>query len=128
MTTQITDGVRVSVETVFQSEYSNPEKEHFMFAYKIRIENLTDYSVKLLRRYWFIFDSIGTIREVEGEGVVGQQPLIAPGEAHEYVSGCHLRSDMGSMWGRYEMLREMDQGLLEIAIPKFTLIAPYRLN
>ena len=128
MTTQITDGVRVSVETVFQSEYSNPEKEHFMFAYKIRIENLTDYSVKLLRRYWFIFDSIGTIREVEGEGVVGLQPLIAPGEAHEYVSGCHLRSDMGSMWGRYEMLREMDQSLLEIAIPKFTLIAPYRLN
>jgi len=99
-----------------------------MFAYKIRIENLTDYSVKLLRRYWFIFDSIGTIREVEGEGVVGLQPLIAPGEAHEYVSGCHLRSDMGSMWGRYEMLREMDQSLLEIAIPKFTLIAPYRLN
>lgn len=128
MTTQITDGVRVSVETVFQSEYSNPEKEHFMFAYKIRIENLTEYSVKLLRRYWFIFDSIGTIREVEGEGVVGLQPLIAPGEAHEYVSGCHLRSDMGSMWGRYEMLREMDRGLLEIAIPKFTLIAPYRLN
>ena len=128
MTTQITDGVRVSVETLFQSEYSNPEKEHFMFAYKIRIENLTEYSVKLLRRYWYIFDSIGTIREVEGEGVVGLQPEIAPGETHEYVSGCHLRSDIGNMWGRYEMLRELDQEILEIAIPKFSLIAPYRLN
>lgn len=128
MTTQITDGVRVSVETIFQSEYSNPEKEHFMFAYKIRIENLTEFSVKLLRRYWYIFDSIGTIREVEGEGVVGLQPVIAPGESHEYVSGCHLRSDMGSMWGRYEMLREIDGEVLEIAIPRFTLIAPYRLN
>lgn len=128
MTTQITDGVKVSVETVFQSEYSNPEMEHFMFAYKIRIENLTEYSVKLLRRYWYIFDSIGGVRTVEGDGVVGLQPSIAPGEAHEYVSGCHLRSDMGSMWGKYEMVREIDQELLEVAIPKFTLIAPYRLN
>ncbi len=128
MTTLITDGVRVSVETIFQSEYSNPEKEHFMFAYKIRIENLTEYSVKLLRRYWYIFDSIGTIREVEGEGVVGIQPVIGPGEAHEYVSGCHLRSDMGSMWGRYEMVREIDREVLEVGIPRFTLIAPYRLN
>jgi ApaG protein len=128
MTTQITDGVKVSVETVFQSEYSNPEMEHFMFAYKIRIENLTEYSVKLMRRYWYIFDSIGGVRTVEGDGVVGLQPSIAPGEAHEYVSGCHLRSDMGSMWGKYEMVREIDQELLEVAIPKFTLIAPYRLN
>lgn len=128
MTTQITDGVKVSVETVFQSEYSNPEMEHFMFAYKIRIENLTEYSVKLLRRYWYIFDSIGGVRTVEGDGVVGLQPSIAPGEAHEYVSGCHLRSDMGSMWGKYEMVREIDQEILEVAIPKFSLIAPYRLN
>lgn len=128
MTTQITDGVKVSVETVFQSEYSNPEMEHFMFAYKIRIENLTEYSVKLMRRYWYIFDSIGGVRTVEGDGVVGLQPSIAPGEAHEYVSGCHLRSDMGSMWGKYEMVREIDLELLEVAIPKFTLIAPYRLN
>jgi ApaG protein len=128
MTTQITDGVRVSVETVFQSEYSNPEMEHYLFAYKIRIENLTDHNVKLLKRYWFIFDSIGEKRKVEGDGVVGLQPTIAPGEFHEYVSGCHLRSDMGSMWGKYEMIREIDQEIIEVAIPKFMLIAPFRLN
>lgn len=99
-----------------------------MFAYKIRIENLTEYSVKLLSRYWYIFDSIGSIREVEGEGVVGLQPEIVPGGYHEYVSGCHLRSDMGSMWGTYEMIREIDGERMEVAIPRFMLIAPYRLN
>ena len=81
MVTQIPEGVRVSVETVYQSEYSNPAQEHFMFAYKITIENLSDYTVQLMRRHWYIFDSNGTLREVEGEGVVGEQPVIEPGES-----------------------------------------------
>lgn len=128
MVTQITDGVKVSVETVYQPEYSNPENEHFMFAYRITIENLSDYSVQLLRRHWYIFDSNGTRREVEGEGVVGVQPIIEPGEQHEYVSGCNLKSDMGTMTGTYQMLREFDGSLFEVKIPKFDLIAPHRLN
>ncbi len=128
MATQITDGVKVSVETVYQPEYSNPENGHFMFAYKITIENLGDYSVQLLRRHWHIFDSSGTHREVEGEGVVGQQPIIEPGEQHVYVSGCNLKSDMGTMKGTYQMLRELDGSLFEVTIPKFDLIAPHRLN
>ncbi|SFC01443.1 ApaG protein [Parapedobacter composti] len=128
MATQITDGVKVSVETVYQPEYSNPENEHYMFAYRITIENLGDYSVQLLRRHWYIFDSNGTRREVEGEGVVGQQPVIEPGEQHEYVSGCNLKSDMGTMKGSYQMLREFDGYIFEVEIPKFDLIAPHRLN
>ena len=86
MVAQITDGVKVSVETIYQPEYSNPSNEHFMFAYRIQIENLSPYTVQLMSRHWHIFDSNGSRREVEGEGVVGQQPVISPGEIHEYVS------------------------------------------
>ncbi|WP_257658608.1 Co2+/Mg2+ efflux protein ApaG [Parapedobacter lycopersici] len=128
MATQITAGVKVSVETVYQPEYSNPENQHYMFAYKITIENLGDYSVQLLRRHWYIFDSNGTRREVEGDGVVGLQPVIEPGELHEYVSGCNLKSDMGTMEGDYQVMREMDGSLFDVKIPKFMLIAPHRLN
>lgn len=128
MVTKITDGVKVTVETIYQPEYSNPINEHFMFAYKVHIENLTDYSVQLLRRHWYIFDSNGTHREVEGEGVVGQQPVIEPGESHEYVSGCNLKTDMGSMKGTYQMRRMVDDDEFNVNIPEFFLIAPYKLN
>lgn len=128
MVTKITDGVKVTVETIYQPEYSNPVNEHFMFAYKVHIENLTDYSVQLLRRHWYIFDSNGTHREVEGEGVVGQQPIIEPGESHEYVSGCNLKTDMGSMKGTYQMKRMVDDDEFNVNIPEFFLIAPYKMN
>lgn len=128
MITEITDGVKISVETTYQSEYSNPANEHFMFAYKITIENLSNYSVQLMRRHWFIFDSNGTHREVEGEGVVGLQPIIEPGEFHEYVSGCNLKSEMGSMKGSYQMKRLLDDDEFDVVIPEFQLIAPYKLN
>jgi len=128
MITEITDGVKISVETIYQPEYSNPANEHFMFAYKIQIENLTNYSVQLLRRHWFIFDSNGSHREVEGEGVVGLQPVIEPGESHEYVSGCNLKTDVGTMKGAYQMKRLVDDEEFEVSIPEFYLIAPYRLN
>lgn len=128
MVAKITDGVKVSVETTYQPEYSNPANEHFMFAYKIQIENLGDYSVQLLRRHWVIFDSNGEKREVEGEGVVGLQPILAPGQHHEYVSGCNLKTDMGSMKGIYQMKRLVDNELFDVNIPEFTLIAPFKSN
>lgn len=128
MVTKITDGVKISVETVYQPEYSNPANNHFMFAYKITIENLTDYTVQLMRRHWYIFDSNGTHREVEGEGVVGQQPVIDPGESHEYVSGCNLTTEMGTMKGTYGMTRLVDGTQFEVNIPEFQLTSPYRLN
>ena len=128
MVTQITDDVKVSVDTVYQSEYSNPENDHYMFAYHITIENLGNYSVQLLRRHWTIFDSNGSHREIEGEGVVGLQPVISPGEFHEYVSGCNLKSEMGFMEGKYQMSREIDGSIFYVHIPKFNLIAPFRMN
>ena|SRR6476620_271281 len=128
MVAQITEGVKVSVETTYQPEYSNPANEHFMFAYKIQIENLGEYAVQLLRRHWVIFDSNGTKREVEGEGVVGLQPIIEPGQNHEYVSGCNLKTDMGTMQGTYQMKRLVDNELFDALIPEFTLIAPFKLN
>jgi len=128
MATQITDGVKVSVETVYQSEYSNPENDHFMFAYHITIENLGQHSVQLLRRHWVIYDSNGSKREIDGEGVVGLQPIIAPGEQHDYVSGCNLKSEMGYMEGTYQMLREIDGSVFDVNIPRFSLVAPFRMN
>jgi ApaG protein len=128
MVTAITQGVKISVETVYQDEYSNPVNEQFMFAYRIQIENLSDYTVQLKRRHWIIFDSNGSEREVEGEGVVGVQPVIEPGDSHSYVSGCHLTTDIGSMKGEYAMVRTVDQTDFEVDIPEFELIVPYRLN
>ncbi|PJJ83452.1 Co2+/Mg2+ efflux protein ApaG [Mucilaginibacter auburnensis] len=128
MVTCITDGVKVSVETIYQPEYSNPANDHFMFAYKVTIENKGSYSVRLLSRHWHIFDSNGAKREVEGEGVVGMQPVIEPGSSHEYVSGCNLKTDMGTMKGQYRMMRLLDNTFFDVQIPEFDLIAPYRMN
>ncbi|SUJ15572.1 CO2+/MG2+ efflux protein ApaG [Sphingobacterium spiritivorum] len=128
MVSQITEGVKISVESIYQPEYSNPEKEHFMFAYRISIENVGDYTVKLLRRHWQIFDAIGEHREVEGDGVVGEQPVIQPGESHQYVSGCNLKSEMGYMEGTYQMYRQLDGEIFYVEIPRFNLIANHRLN
>ncbi len=128
MVSEVTEGVKVSVVTEYQPEYSNPRQTHFVFTYKIIIENHSDNTVKLLRRRWNIYDSNGVVREVEGEGVVGQQPVLEPGEIHEYVSGCNLRTNLGKMAGTYLMERVFDGRHFQVVIPEFTLIVPYRLN
>lgn len=128
MITAISQGIKISVETIFQEEYSNPDNDQFMFAYRIEIENLSDYTIQLLRRQWFIFDSAGTRKEVEGEGVIGIQPILEPGESHAYVSGCQITTDIGSMKGNYSMIRVVDDSDFKVEIPQFMLIAPYRLN
>jgi ApaG protein len=128
MVTATTQGVKISVETIYQDEHSNPANEHFMFAYRIVIENLSEFSIQLLARKWFIFDSNGTTKEVEGEGVVGVQPIIEPKQNYSYVSGCALNTDFGSMKGHYTMQRLVDETIFEADIPAFELIAPYKLN
>jgi ApaG protein len=128
MVTKITQGVRVSVATEYQPEYSSPAQSHFVFTYKIQIDNFSEYTVQLLRRHWYIHDANGTVREVEGEGIVGQQPVLEPGESHEYVSGCNLKSGMGKMFGTYQMERVVDGRLFDVNIPEFTMIVPFRLN
>lgn len=128
MVTAITQGVKISVNTVYQKEYSNPAKQHFMFAYRIVIENLSDYAVQLLRRKWIIFDSNGNVKEVEGRGVVGRQPIIPPAEKYIYLSGCNLKTDIGSMRGHYVMRRMFDDVDFIANIPEFKLIVPFKLN
>lgn len=128
MVSEVTEGVKVSVITEYQSDYSNPRQSHFVFTYKVIIENHSENTIKLLRRHWNIYDSNGIVREVEGEGVVGQQPVLEPGEIHEYVSGCNLRTNLGKMTGSYLMERVLDGRQFKVVIPEFTLIVPYRLN
>ncbi|GGG56160.1 Co2+/Mg2+ efflux protein ApaG [Hymenobacter sp. 5516J-16] len=128
MNTISTQGVTVSVTTNYLPDYSSPGQEHYVFAYKIDIRNDSEYTVKLLRRHWYIYDANGVVREVEGEGVVGQQPVLEPGESHQYVSGCNLKSGLGKMRGTYQMERLMDGSEFTVEIPEFTLVVPYRLN
>jgi ApaG protein len=128
MDTTTTQGVKVSVTTNYLPDYSSPAQQHFVFAYKINIENNSEFTVKLLRRHWFIHDSNAVVREVEGEGVVGQQPVLEPGESHEYVSGCNLKTGIGKMRGTYLMERLVDGRQFHVDIPEFVLIVPYKLN
>lgn len=128
MVTEITDGVQVTVETAYQPEYSSPVQSHFVFTYKILIENKSNYTVQLLKRHWLIYDAHGVLREVHGDGVVGQQPVLEPGESHEYVSGCNLKTELGKMKGTYLMERAVDGSQLTVNIPEFVMMVPYRMN
>lgn len=128
MVTEITKGVKVTVETEYQPEYSSPSQYHYVFTYRITIENNSPYTVKLLRRHWFIHDAATVVREVEGEGVVGQQPIIEPGQQHKYVSGCNLKSGLGKMYGTYLMEKVVDGNEFFVNIPEFSMVAPFRLN
>ncbi len=128
MIQQVTEGVSITVETFFQPEQSNPVNSDYLFAYRITIENISSVPVKLLRRHWHIIDSNGNHRQVEGEGVVGAQPILESGEAYQYVSAASLRSDMGKMYGDYQMENLYNKKLFSVAIPEFELIAPFKMN
>lgn len=126
--TQVTHGIKISVETQFQSEHSVVEHRHFLFSYRITIENNSEYTVQLISRHWDIYDSSSEHSEVDGEGVVGEQPVLEPGELFEYESACSLTTDMGKMSGRYMMERKVDKARFYVNIPEFELIVPQRLN
>ncbi len=128
MIAAITQGVKVSVETEYQPSYSSPSQYHYVFTYRITIENQSEFTVQLLRRHWHIYDAGFLSREVEGEGVVGQQPLLEPGETHQYVSGCNLKSGLGKMVGTYQMERIVDGVRFQVTVPEFTMVSPLRLN
>lgn len=128
MANKISEGVEVSVETFYQPDYSNPISGEYMFAYRITLENHNSFPVKLHRRFWQIFDSNGSNREVEGEGVVGVQPVLQPGEQYQYVSGCNLRTEMGKMYGTYTMENLNNKTTFEVNIPMFEMIVPFKMN
>lgn len=119
----ITDGVIVRVAASFLPEQSRIEAGKWFWVYHIRIENRSDETVQLLTRHWRITDGRGMINLVEGDGVVGEQPVLAPGESHDYVSGCPLSTPHGSMEGHYTFQRA-DGSAFEAAIPFFPLAAP----
>lgn len=128
MVTEITQGIKVTVESQYQPDYSSPSQYHFVFTYKVTIENQSDHTVQLLTRHWYIHDAGTNQKEVEGEGVVGQKPVLEPGDKHIYVSGCNLKSGMGRMYGSYGLERVIDGQNLTITIPEFTMIVPFKLN
>jgi ApaG protein len=128
MITEVTAGIQVSVETFYQPSQSNPIEREYLFAYRITIENKSDLIVQLKRRHWYIFDSFGTKSEVEGEGVVGEQPILDPGESYTYVSGCHLTSEIGKMHGEYLFERFSDETTFKVKIPAFIMEVPTKLN
>ncbi|MBK8655032.1 MAG: Co2+/Mg2+ efflux protein ApaG [Haliscomenobacter sp.] len=128
METLTTNDIRVSVETAYQAHYSNPLENKFIFAYRITIENLGRQTVQLLRRRWIITESTGEAREVEGEGVIGRQPVLQPGESHQYVSWSHISTGLGKMAGAYQMIHSDSQEAFTAEIPEFQLVAPFLLN
>ncbi len=123
MVTAITKGIKVSIETTYQAEFSSPQQQHYVFTYRANIENHSNSTVQLIRRKWNIHDAGYFSKLVEGEGVVGQQPILEPGHSYQYVSGCNLRSGMGKMVGSYCMEKLMDGKMIEVQIPEFHLIA-----
>lgn len=128
MVQQVTEGVKIMVETFYQPAQSNPLNSEYLFAYRITIENLTANPLKLISRHWHIVDSNGTHREVEGDGVVGKQPIILPGDSYTYTSAANLNSDLGKMYGTYLMEDLFDKRNLTVNIPEFQLIAPAKMN
>lgn len=119
---RITNQIRITVRPLYLDDRSSPDAQQYVFAYFVRIENVGDQDAHLLRRRWLIHDSIGEDVEVEGEGVVGEQPVIEPGGIHEYSSFCILKSPQGHMEGHYLFARP-DGATFEAAIPRFTLDA-----
>lgn len=128
MATLTTKGIKISVETFYQPKYSKPVEKQYIFAYRIRIENLSERPVQLMRRYWRVVESTGEVREIEGEGVIGQQPLLAPGERHEYVSWVPLTMGIGSMEGYYLMEDRLSGDHFRVQVPRFSLQATPVLN
>ncbi len=130
MYSAVTRSIEVTVKPVYLEDQSSPRDNHYVWAYHVRIENHGAVTVQLRSRYWRITDSLGRVQEVRGAGVVGEQPVLKPGDAFEYTSGTPLPTPSGIMTGTYRMEVEGD-GQFDIEIPPFSLDSPHqaaRLN
>ncbi len=123
------DSYRIEVEAVaeFVEAQSNPEDDHYVFAYHITIRNTGSVAAQLISRHWIITDGTGNVQEVHGQGVVGEQPLLAPGESFRYTSGCVLETAVGTMHGSYQMVAA-DGYRFSADIPAFVLAMPRVLH
>lgn len=123
MYTTVTDNIQVTVLPEFQPDRSDPDTRRYFWAYTVEIANMSDHTVQLVSRHWIITDGEGRTEEVKGLGVVGEQPLLNPGESFRYTSGCPLTTPSGVMVGSYRMVDEAGQAF-EVAIPAFSLDSP----
>ncbi len=123
----ITNNVRVEVESRYAPELSQPFQSQWVFYYTVRITNEGDETVQLLSRHWIITEATGSTEEVRGPGVVGEQPVLAPGEAFQYTSRCGLKTSTGEMHGTYEMVTE-DGVHFDVEIAPFALHEPYTVH
>jgi len=121
---ETTRDIRVTVTPVFLDGQSSPSDNHYVWAYQVRIENTGGETVRLRTRHWRITDAHGHTQEVQGPGVVGEQPLLGPGEHFEYTSGCPLTTPSGMMVGTYAM-EDAAGGMFDVAIPAFSLDSPH---
>jgi len=125
MYSKTTKDVTVTVLPTFLEEQSNPDERHYVWAYRVTIENGGSKTIQLRSRYWKITDSNGVVQEVEGEGVVGEQPVLSPGESYEYTSGTPLNTPGGIMFGTYKM-ENTDGTSFVVEIPAFSLDSPHQ--
>jgi len=128
MISQITSGIKISVQTTYEGSYFKNHRLHFAFSYLISIENQSKDLVQLNARHWEIYDSLNYVDTVDGEGVIGKKPVIKPGESHTYTSGCLLSSPIGAMNGYYEMINFTTSKKFKVVIPTFKLMAPFAMN
>ena len=125
MYSETTKSIRVTVVPVFLDEHSSPEDAKYVWAYEVRIENLGDETVQLINRHWSITNSLGQTETVRGPGVVGEQPILKPGEYFEYTSGAPLSTPSGLMVGTYQM-EDNDGKVFDVCIPAFSLDSPHQ--
>ncbi|MCW3473389.1 Co2+/Mg2+ efflux protein ApaG [Limobrevibacterium gyesilva] len=121
-----TRGIRISVRSFYLDDQSKPDEGRFVWAYRIRIENTGRETVQLLRRTWHITDARGRTQRVHGAGVIGQQPVLEPGESFEYTSGTPLETPSGFMSGQYHMVATASGEPFDVAIPAFSLDSPHQ--
>ena len=119
--------IDVQVETAYVSEHSEPDEDRFVFAYTITLVNRGSVTAQLISRHWFITDADNRTEEVEGEGVVGEQPVLKPGEGFRYTSGAVIETPVGTMHGTYQMVAEVGRTFYA-TIPRFVLSAPRTLH
>ncbi|MCW9038741.1 MULTISPECIES: Co2+/Mg2+ efflux protein ApaG [Altibacter] len=128
MVQQVTQGIKVSVETSFEGTFYKNYKIYYAFGYTITIENQSKDVVQLTTRHWKIKDALNDLEIVEGEGVIGKKPVLQPGTLHSYSSGCLLLSPFGAMHGYYAMVNFSSTRKFRVAIPSFKLSAPFAMN
>lgn len=126
--TQVTKGIKISVQTSFEGTFFKNYKMHYAFGYTITIENQSKDPVQLTSRHWNIYDSLNDMETLDGEGVIGKKPVIQPGESHTYNSGCLLTSTIGAMRGFYNMVNFSTSEKFRVYIPTFKFSAPFALN